>query len=166
MTIILYSSDISFPPASFPFVLGITNVGAIKGGFICSHFSVPLILAPSPTLRPVPPGREGPHLLLYFSPVSNYKLTLVIYITSSVPKQAGSAGAAVPAARQVASAARLAPEVQASPAASPRPMETQSQASPSGTGPGTRRREEIGDGPAGRPSCTAPALPLRSPLRL
>lgn len=81
--------------------------GAITRGFVRPHFpcpapfSMPLILAPSPPPCPAPPCREGPHLLLYFSPVSNYSLTLVIYITPSVPKRAGSAGAA----RQVASAA-------------------------------------------------------------
>lgn len=48
---------------------------------------MPLILALSPTLCPMSSGREGPHLLLYFRPFSNYTLTLVIYIMSLIPKR-------------------------------------------------------------------------------
>ena len=56
--------------------------------FSClAPFSMPLILALSPTLCPVLSGREEPHLLPYFRPFSNYTLTLVIYIMSLIPKR-------------------------------------------------------------------------------
>lgn len=48
-------------------------------------FSMPFILAVSPTLCPSRHGGKPP-LLLYFGPFSHYRLTLGIYITSSMPQ--------------------------------------------------------------------------------
>lgn len=141
--------------------------------FSClAPFSMPLILAPSPTLCPMSSGRERLHLLLYFRPFSNYTLTLVIYIMSLIPKRQywrcwEAMGMPVPACPWLG---RRHPPVTlvrrcwSSPAASLRlasaPLESWSQVSQRSSGSHTTRQKVIGDGLAGaataaRPSQTA-----------
>lgn len=123
---------------------------------------MPLILAFSPTLCPVSSGREGPHLLLYFRPFSNYTLTLVIYIMSLIPKRRywrcwEVVGRPVPACPQLS---RLHPPVTSvqrcwsSPPASQHlasaplemALESCSQVSQRGTGSHTTCQKVTGDG--------------------
>lgn len=122
---------------------------------------MPFILALSPTLCPVSSGREGPHLLLYFRPFSNYTVTLVIYIMSLIPKRpywrcwevVVKPVPTCPWLGRLHPPVRLVRRCWSSPAASqhlaPAPLESWSQVSQRGTGSHTTCQRVTRDGLSG-----------------